>query len=73
MTTEPARTDWKQARSNPDPRKDLGYDIDDWEEVTARSAGQEHLLFLPSDEGMLQDEAFLVVAPEAMEDLLEMR
>lgn len=73
MTGEQQGSDWKRARTNPDPERDLGYQIDDWEEVTARSAGQEHLLFLPGDEGLLRDEAFLVVAPEAVRDLIEMR
>lgn len=60
---------WDDVPTNPDPESDLGYRLDDWEEVTARSHGDDHLLFLPNDEEMLRDDAFLVVDPSIVRDL----
>lgn len=73
MAGEQRQTDWRDARTDPDSETDLGYRIDDWEEMTARSAGREQLLYLPGDPDELREEAFLVVAPEAVRDLFEMR
>lgn len=57
-----------------DPGGDeLGYDIDDWERIRATGRDSEKFLFLPGDEELLREEAFIVVAPADVADLLENR
>lgn len=62
---------WEQVASDPDLERDMGYRIDDWEAVTARAAGGQRLLFLPTDEEFLREEAFVVAAPDDVCDVVD--
>ncbi|WP_128475867.1 hypothetical protein [Halorussus pelagicus] len=62
MAPENAHTEsdrWREAPRDPDP-SDLGYELDDWEVIRARKDDRGHLMFLPEEEEMLRDEAFIV-------------
>lgn len=61
--------DWKQLPADPDLETDLGYDMMDWEVVKARKNGTGHLMFLPDDERMLKDDAFIVADASSVCDL----
>lgn len=65
--------DWRELDADPDPERDLGYDLDEWEVVEARSRGEDHLMFLPSDEELLKEDAFIVAAPDIVYDVGEHR
>ena len=62
MDTDSAQTDrerWRDVPRDPDP-EDLGYEMDDWEVIRARKDDRGHLMFLPENEEMLREEAFIV-------------
>ena len=44
---------------------------DDWEVVDARSAGNDQLMFLPNDEELIKEEAFIVAEPDTVRDLAD--
>ncbi|WP_138799169.1 hypothetical protein [Halostella sp. PRR32] len=69
--THPTRSEWAQKAEDPDLEDDLGYELDNWEMVEARNAEGEQLMFLPNDEEMIKDEAFIVAEPDAVCDLVE--
>lgn len=60
------RAEWEQQPDDPDPERDLGYEIVELRSVEARSGGEQHLLFLPEDEEMLRSEAFIVADPDTV-------
>lgn len=62
---------WEGTSPDPDLRHDLEYEIEDWETVSARAAGEDRLLFLPSDESDIRDEAFIVADPDVVCDTTE--
>lgn len=69
MASHASRGEWLRQPADPDPERDLGYVVDEWEAVEARRGGEQQLMFLPGDEDLLRQEAFLVVSPEDVRDL----
>lgn len=63
-----ARHEWEQLPSDPDLAGDLGYSLCEWEEF-ATLDDSEAVMFLPADEEVLKEDAFVVVAEDAMVDL----
>lgn len=55
-----SRADWERLASDPDPVTDLGYRVDDWERFET-SDGSDQVIYLPSDEDLIEDDAFIVV------------
>lgn len=47
---------------DPEVNRGFGYHIDDWERI--RGGDANHLIYLPDDEELLREEAFVVVHPE---------
>jgi hypothetical protein len=62
---------WEDAGPNPDLERDMGYRIREWEAVSARAANGDRLLFLPTDEDLLREEAFVVADTEAVCDVID--
>ena len=63
----PNRVEWNSVESEPDPQQDLGYDDI---EVDVIEAGEyDQLIFLPRDEDMLDQDAYIVLDEEAVVDL----
>jgi hypothetical protein len=69
MTGDAIKEKWRQQPDDPDPAQDLGYEIDDWERIAAHQEDSEKFLYLPEDEELLREEAFIVITPE---DLVEL-
>ncbi|MFC7134055.1 MULTISPECIES: hypothetical protein [Salinibaculum] len=73
-TTSPDRTvaysreEWEELASDPDLRHDLGYDLAAWEQFRTLD-GSEQLMFLPEDEELIHDDAFVVADEDAIVDL----
>jgi len=65
------RVEWAQQDADPDLTEDLDYRLDDWEVVDARSAGNDQLMFLPNDEELIKEEAFIVAEPDTVRDLAD--
>lgn len=63
--------EWRSVPADPDPERDLGYRLLDLEVVPAPA--NEQTMFLPSDEDMLREDAFVIVADDLVVDVLEHR
>jgi len=72
VTRSSLEGEWESQPDDPDGG-DLGYDLDDWERIRAAGVDSEKFLYLPSDEDLLREEAFLVVSPTAVADLIDNR
>ena len=71
--TEPTRDGltrqgWEQLPSDPQSATDLGYTLCEWEEFATLDDSQT-VMFLPADEEVLKEDAFVVVAEDAIVDL----
>lgn len=64
-------SEWEAVDDNPDLERDLGYRPIEVEIVVAEQYGQ--LLFLPSDDELLEDDAFLAADEDIVVDLAENR
>lgn len=73
MTGDGLKKEWRQQPDDPDSAADLGYQIDDWERITAHEGEGEKFLYLPEDEELLREEAFIVVRPGDLVELQENR
>lgn len=61
-------SEWDAVPTHPDPEQDLGYRMLDWDVVRA-SNGSDRLIFLPKDDDMLRDDAFIIVDPDMVCDV----
>lgn len=62
---------WEDVATDPHLERDLGYRIEEWESVSARAAKGDRLLFLPTDEARLREEAFVVVDTDVVCDVID--
>lgn len=60
-------TEWADRPVDPDLHSDLDYELVNWEVVP--NSRDDKKVFLPIEESMLKDEAFIVAEPEACCDL----
>ena len=60
------RNAWRRVPDDPDIEEDLGYRIVDWEVIRARDDDSGRLMFLPADEEMLRDDAFILADEDAV-------
>lgn len=65
-------SEWDRVPDNPDLKDDLGYEISDLE-VIKTDEGPGHLLFLPWDRDMIEEEAYIVTDSGAVVELLDVR
>jgi hypothetical protein len=72
VTRNSLEGEWERQPDDPD-FDDLGYELDEWERIRASGVDSEKFLYLPEDEEMLRQEAFLVVSQEDAIDLLNSR
>ncbi|MFC7080026.1 hypothetical protein [Halorussus caseinilyticus] len=61
---------WQEVPRDPEP-SDLGYEMDDWEVIRARKNDRGHLMFLPEQEDMLREEAFIVADACSVCDVID--
>lgn len=62
------RTEWEDLESDPDLCRDLGYDLAAWEQFQTLD-GSDQLMFLPEDEDLLREDAFVVADEDSVVDL----
>lgn len=62
--------EWKVS-VDPDVEKDLGYRLSEWNAIRHRD-DVERVVFLPEDEDLLHDDAYIVVVEDALCDLATM-
>ncbi len=59
---------WDDISSDPDLSKDFGYELSEWEQFqTLDGSGQ--LMFLPCDEELLREDAFVVADEDSLVNL----
>lgn len=56
---------WLQQPVNPDPVTDLGYEMVPWDVVPVENGDSDHRVLLPTEESMLEQDAFIIV-PSSM-------
>lgn len=66
-------TQWESVPADPDPARHLGYPCSDWDVIRTRSRRRSHLLFLPQDQQLLDQEAFVVASESAVVETVEHR
>ena len=64
-----AYSDWESLSADPDPKADLGYVGTDWDVIRTTQKEQSHLLFLPKDEQLLKQEAFVIADESSVVDI----
>lgn len=57
-------SNWQRVPEDPDPKRDLGYDIADL--TVVESPTETHIVFLPSTESHLDEEAFIIADTDAV-------
>ena len=62
--------EWRDISSDPDPIRDLGYEMVDMEVVRTHDGDGEYM-FIPSQEDMIAEDAFMVAEPSAVCDPVE--
>jgi hypothetical protein len=62
------RAEWEDLTTDPDLSRDLDYEASAWEKFRTLD-GSNQMMFLPEDEELLREDAFLVVDEEAVVDL----
>jgi hypothetical protein len=69
-TDEPGltREEWEHLPADPKLEGDFGYRLGEWEEYSTLD-GSEALMFLPNDEDLLREDAFVVADEESLADL----
>lgn len=60
--SERMSVDWQRVPNDPDPEQDLGYDLA--ELTIVRSPTEDHVVFLPTEEDCVEDEAFIIADTE---------
>lgn len=63
-----SRTEWAQVSDDPNLEEDLGYEMIDLEIIQANNKAEQYM-FLPQDEEMLTEEAFIVAEPDSVVDI----
>lgn len=65
-----SRSEWEDLGPNPDPESDLGYRVDDWERFDT-SDNSNQIIYLPSEESLIEEDAFIVAKEQVLCDLGE--
>lgn len=63
---EHSQTLWESMPADPDPHRDLGYLCSDWDVIRTTCRRQSHLLFLPQDQQLLEQDAFVIATESAV-------
>lgn len=67
-STDLTKADWEKLASNPDFETDFGYRVSEWESFeTADNSDQ--VMFLPADESLIEEDAFIVAEAGTLCDL----
>lgn len=70
MSTDQVPPEWTEVSPDPDPVRDLGYEMIDLE-VFRTDDGTDRFMLLPSNEEMLADDAFIVASESAVCDVTD--
>ena len=62
---------WDRATLDPDPIRDLGYEIAEWEARWVSHRGGDRLVLVPANEDDFERDAYIVADAAAVQDPLE--
>jgi hypothetical protein len=65
-----SKADWEALDSNPDFESDFGYTVADWESFETVD-NSDQVMFLPADESLVEEDAFIVANSETLRELGE--
>jgi hypothetical protein len=68
-----SHNEWESISADPDPRDDLGYVETEWDVIRTKRRRTSHLLFLPQEEQLLKQEAFVIATESAVVDIADYR
>jgi len=68
-----SRAEWELLSADPDPAVDLGYVGTEWDVIRTDRKRNSHVLFLPKDEQLLRQEAFVIAEASAVVDIGDYR
>lgn len=66
-------SDWESLSADPDPAADLGYVGAEWDVIRTTQKGGTHLLYIPQEEHLLKQEAFVIATESSVVDVAEYR
>jgi len=66
-------TNWESVPADPDPQRDLGYLCGDWDVIRTTCRRRSHLLFLPQDKQLLEQDAFVIADEATVVDTVDYR
>ncbi len=64
---------WESLSADPDPQADLGYVGTEWDVIRTTQKHGSHLLFLPQNEQLLKQEAFVIASESSVVDIADRR
>jgi hypothetical protein len=70
VTADQVHEEWEEAAADPDPERDLGYEMMELE-MFEPDDGSERFMFLPSNKEMITDDAFILASESAIRDVTE--
>lgn len=62
------RSQWEDIPSDPDIRADFGYEVTRWETIDT-ATDSDQLIFMPQNEELIKEDAFIVAKAEDLCDL----
>lgn len=71
MSADSVPPEWKETSRDPDPVRDLGYEMIDLEVFETEEEETDRYMFLPGRKDMLADDAFIVASAGAVCDVDE--
>lgn len=67
------QADWEELASDPDLSEDLGYEPVEFEVIRTTKTGDPTYLFLPNEDELLMEEAYIVAEEDAICSVTDMR
>ena len=64
---------WRRPTSDPDLRRDLGYEIAEWDAHRVEQHDGVRVVLVPADEDAFDREAYIVVSEDTVVDTFERR
>lgn len=72
-SADDADRDWEDVPEDPDPNRDLGYELLDLDLVNVENRSEEYVVVMPPDEEMLWDEELIIAMEDDLVDPTERR
>lgn len=68
-----SRDQWEHVAADPDPKRNLGYELEEWETIRVDRGKSDHVVYVSRDEADRNRESFIIAGIDAVEDLIDRR